>query len=357
MTAIRSVSFLRSSSAPLTIVSPVAAAAAMNRIGNSSMASGTSSGGTAIPLSSLCVTQRSATGSAPTLRWLRSSIEAPISRRIASRPVRVGLIPTFSISNPSRAPRQPATRKNAAELKSAGTRTSKPRNVAGPFSVTVCPAPSVDRPRRTPMLCSMRSVWSRLGPGDRTVVVPLARSAASNSADLTCALAIGNCVVDTREALAAAHGDRGPAATRCRDACAHEPERRGDSLHRALAQRRVACELAGERLSGEQPHQQPDSRARVAEVENLGRRAQPAGARAFDSHEAFRLALDGDAHGLESPLGGETILAREKTMNDRRPFCDRTEHQRAMRDGLVAGDGDSAADVRRRYGTKAVRML
>ena len=42
------------------------------------------------------------------------------------------------------------------------------------------------------MLSSMRSVWSRLGPGERTVVVPLAESAASNSADFTCALAIGN---------------------------------------------------------------------------------------------------------------------------------------------------------------------
>ena len=42
------------------------------------------------------------------------------------------------------------------------------------------------------MLCSMRSVWSRLGPGERTVVVPSALSAASNSADFTCALAIGN---------------------------------------------------------------------------------------------------------------------------------------------------------------------
>ena len=98
-------------------------------------------------------------------------------------------------------------------------------------------------------------------------------------------------------------------------------------------------------------------------VPELPRSRTLAGARsprapdAFDSHEAFRLALDGDAHGLERRLGGETILAREETMNDRRPFRDRTEHQRAMRDGLVAGDGDSAADVRRRHGTKAVRML
>ncbi len=48
--------------------------------------------------------------------------------------------------------------KNAAELKSAGTRTSPPRSVAGPANVTVCPAPSDARPSRTPMLSSMRSV-------------------------------------------------------------------------------------------------------------------------------------------------------------------------------------------------------
>ena len=121
MTAIRSVSFLRSSSAPLTIVvarrsrggdeqdrelvdrerhelrrhvDPAELALRDQEIGDRLGAD-------------------AALGCAA-----RSS--APISRRIVSRPVRVGLMPTFSISSPSRAPRQPATMKNAAEREVAG---------------------------------------------------------------------------------------------------------------------------------------------------------------------------------------------------------------------------------------------
>ena len=51
--------------------------------------------------------------------------------------MRVGFMPTFSINRPSRAARQAATMKNAAELKSAGTSISRPRSVAGPISDTV----------------------------------------------------------------------------------------------------------------------------------------------------------------------------------------------------------------------------
>ena len=51
MTAMRSLSLTRSSSAPVTTVSPSAQAAAMNNTGNSSIASGTSRSGTAMPRS------------------------------------------------------------------------------------------------------------------------------------------------------------------------------------------------------------------------------------------------------------------------------------------------------------------
>src|SRR5690606_16859654 len=51
ITARRSLSFTRNSAAPVNSVSPSAPAAAMNSTGSSSMASGTSSGGTAMPFS------------------------------------------------------------------------------------------------------------------------------------------------------------------------------------------------------------------------------------------------------------------------------------------------------------------
>ena len=49
MTASRSLSLTRNSAAPVTTVSPPAAAAAMKNTGNSSIASGTSASGTRMP--------------------------------------------------------------------------------------------------------------------------------------------------------------------------------------------------------------------------------------------------------------------------------------------------------------------
>ena len=49
----------------------------------------------------------------------------------------------------------------------------------------------LDRVTRAPMAISMRSVWSRLGFGSRTVVRPAAKIPPSNTADLICALATG----------------------------------------------------------------------------------------------------------------------------------------------------------------------
>ena len=68
MTAMRSLSLTRSSSAPVTRVSPRAHAAAMKNAGNSSIATGTRRSGTRIPVSAAGRTSMSATGSAPALR-------------------------------------------------------------------------------------------------------------------------------------------------------------------------------------------------------------------------------------------------------------------------------------------------
>src|SRR6187402_2318772 len=75
---------------------------------------------------------------------------------------------------------------------------------------------------------------------------------------------------------------------------------------------------------------------------------------AVDADEPVALPLDRDTHGFERGLRREAVLARKKAANDRRAFRDRAEHQRAMRDRLVAGDRDPPANAIRRHCTKAI---
>ena len=126
MTAIRSVSFTRSSSAPLTVVLPWAATAATNTAGNSSIASETSRSGTSMPDSGAPVTTRSATGSPPASRSDRTSIRAPMSFRISITPVREGFMPTFSMVSVRPGERQAPTMKKVAEEMSPGTASAVP---------------------------------------------------------------------------------------------------------------------------------------------------------------------------------------------------------------------------------------
>ncbi len=193
MTASRSVSFVRSSSAPLTRVVPRAPAAATNRIGNSSIASGTSSGGTSMPRSSLWRTNRSATGSAPSRRSDSSSMSAPISRRIVSRPVRVGFTPTFLIRRPSGAPRQrrdDEERGRREVARHADLAAAQRRGTCERRRCALVPA----RSSRPPRPCSAASARCGRGSGPASgpsCVLPH-RAPASRIADFTCALATGS---------------------------------------------------------------------------------------------------------------------------------------------------------------------
>ncbi len=118
--AIRSLSLTRSSSAPHSTVRPVAQAAATNKTGNSSIASGTRSSGISIPTKAEDLTRRSATGSPPTSRSLSTSMSAPMSVKIVITPDRVGFIPTCSSVRSEPGAIEAATRKNAADEMSAG---------------------------------------------------------------------------------------------------------------------------------------------------------------------------------------------------------------------------------------------
>ncbi len=159
ITPIRSLSLTLSSAAPDTVVSPSASAAATNSAGNSSMASGTSSGGTVMPCKRAGSTRRSATGSPPASLWFRNSIRPPIRRRISTSPVRVALTPTLRMSSGEAPAIVAATMKNAADEKSPGTSIRVPRRTPG---VTDTRPPST---RDLDAECAQHPL--RVVPGDR----------------------------------------------------------------------------------------------------------------------------------------------------------------------------------------------
>ena len=102
-------------------------------------------------------------------------------------PVRVGFTPT-----PGKTSRLPSaiaapTIKNAADEISAGIVISTACKRCPPH----IPIHGPSRESLTPKASSMRSVWSRVGAGSDTRVVPDARRPASSTADLTWALAMG----------------------------------------------------------------------------------------------------------------------------------------------------------------------
>ena len=125
--AIRSDSLTRSSSAPLTTVSPSAKAPSRATSVSSSIASGTSSGSTVVPSSGEWATSSSPTGS-----WSASvpgssrspTITAPMRRAIRKKPVRVQLRPTSLTTTREPGTSVAAATMNAAEEGSPGTTIS-----------------------------------------------------------------------------------------------------------------------------------------------------------------------------------------------------------------------------------------
>ena len=81
-----------------------------------------------------------------------------------------------------------ATSQADAAEGSPGTSSSNGRSFAGPVTVVMRPSRWIG----TPMKASIRSVWSRVGPGVSMIVSPVALSPASAAAPSTWALATGS---------------------------------------------------------------------------------------------------------------------------------------------------------------------
>jgi hypothetical protein len=126
------------------------------------------------------------------------------------------------------------------------------------------------------------------------------------------------------------------------DLRAHLRQRAGDAAHRAAGQRLVADQRAVERLPGQQAGQQAHAGTGIAAVQRCLRCLQAVDADAV--HDALRRAGGFDAHAqlAEDARGGAGVLAFQEAFDMRGAIGQRGEHHRAVRDRLVAGNGQAA---------------
>src|SRR3712207_4892667 len=191
---ILSVSFMRSSPAPSTTVSPSAKAPTSARSGSSSTAPGTSPAPTLVPRSSEWRTTRSPTGSPiPFSLTPEASTSAPIPRSISKNPLLVGLSPTPSMRTSEPGTTSAAATQNAAEEMSPGTEiTTGTSSLSGGVRSTLLAPPGRSHtPTSTPHASKRRSVWSLLLPGSTTETKESAKRPANSRQLFTCALATG----------------------------------------------------------------------------------------------------------------------------------------------------------------------
>ena len=148
--------------------------------------------------------------------------------------------------------------------------------------------------------------------------------------------------VDAMQRLAAMHLQRRRAVVLGIDPCAHLRQRAGDTAHRAAGQRLIADQRAVERLARQQAGQQAHAGAGIAAVQRCLRCFQAVDTDAM--HDALRRAGGFDAHTqlAEDARGGAGVLAFQEAFDMRSAIGQRGEHHRAVRDRLVAGNGQAA---------------
>ena len=129
------------------------------------------------------------------------------------------------------------------------------------------------------------------------------------------------------------------------DARAHHLQRHRDALHRPAHQRLIADQRGIEALRREQPHHQAHRRAGIAHVERRRRGCETVHARAVQQHLGGCRALDAHAERPQRARRGEAVLAVEEAADVRVARGERAEHQRAVRDRLVARHGERAGDA------------
>ena len=129
------------------------------------------------------------------------------------------------------------------------------------------------------------------------------------------------------------------AALSSSDGRAHLAERFDDPSHRTTPDRGVTGEDGEKILSGQQTGQQADARARVTAINDAsGLRESP---KAFPMDvELIVCFVDSHSEGLQRAHGIETIFSTAIVFERALAFGQRSENERTVGDGFVAGNGN-----------------
>ena len=252
----------------------------------------------------------------------RISTRPPIARSTSTKAVRVGESRTPSSRTSESGRTSAATTRKAALEASPGTSTVVPRRLWPPTTLAASPS----RSSLAPKAGSMRSVWSRLGIGSRTLVRPSACRPASSSAVFTCALATGSSWSRPRRRPPPIVIGAWPSVV-----SSVAPIARSGAATRSSGRRRsdsspVSMERNGRPASGARQH--PDRRARVAGVEHGGGGA-PGVEAALDRPPPSRRAT-------RLRRGRAGTRASRRSPRPRRS-CGRASHPRPSRRGSPPG--------------------
>jgi hypothetical protein len=127
------------------------------------------------------------------------------------------------------------------------------------------------------------------------------------------------------------------------DARAHRHERLGDPPHRPRRQRGIAHQHAVEALAGQQPGQQTHRGTGIAAIQRAIGRLQTVDANAMDDAHARLRRIDAHPQLAKDRHGRTRVGAFEETVDPRHAIGQRRQHDRAVRNRLVAGDRELAA--------------
>ena len=210
-----------------------------------------------------------------------------------------------------------------------------------------------------PIARSIRSVWSRLGP---TSSISLSAASAERGEDQrTLQLPAGDGHLPTKRQqptgptgnadrrILARHAAVAPTGQR-----AHLRQRLQHAIHRTPAQRLVAVERRRERQRRADPREQTHRRTAVAAIEQVGRRLEAVEPRAAHD-QRVAVALELNTPTLQTGDRAAAVGAFEQILDPRIAPRQRIADQRAMRDRLVAGHSQRAAQRADRAEAQRVR--
>ena len=149
----------------------------------------------------------------------------------------------------------------------------------------------------------------------------------------------GKLVVD-RLQLGGSFDDERRVAVRRLHRRAHPSQRLGNTLERALGERRVADELETAALAGEEPGQKAHERPRVSGVDGTLRLAQPPEAHAAHGQRVDVVLLDLRPERADRRDRRLRVARATEPRDPRLAVRDCAQEHGAMRDRLVAGHGD-----------------